>query len=150
VVVSLRFKMGRRQAVRAGLAVEGASRPIFGLLLIWVSLVARNKNGAEREPTSNAATGPFSTQPSGPRSAGCFSALLTRPVPILIWALLPPVRLGPLEKHPTDLLRITIIMRDGTLVSGGDGIGLTARRGPALTTGHLQSKFAQEAEYGAD
>ena len=30
--------------------------------------------------TSNAAAGPFSTQPSGPRPVGCFSALLARPV----------------------------------------------------------------------
>jgi hypothetical protein len=32
-----------------------------------------------RRPTSNAAAGLFSTQPSGPRPVGCFSALLARP-----------------------------------------------------------------------
>jgi hypothetical protein len=42
-----------------------------------------------------AATGPFSTQPSGPWPVGCFSALLTRPVSIQIWALR-----SRLEKQP--------------------------------------------------
>src|SRR6266446_4867668 len=64
------------------------------------------------KPTSNAAAGPFSTQPSGPRPVGCFSALLARPVSIQIWALR-----SRLEKQPTDLRRHHHYMRDGTLPS---------------------------------
>src|SRR5215469_7200599 len=60
--------------------------------------------------TSNAAASPFSTQPSGPRPVGCFSALLARPVSIQIWALR-----SRLEKQPTDLRRRHYYMRDGAL-----------------------------------
>jgi hypothetical protein len=56
------------------------------------------------------AAGPFSTQPSGPRPVGCFSALLARPVSIQIWALR-----SRLEKQPTDLRRRHYYMRDGAL-----------------------------------
>src|SRR3979411_2021823 len=61
--------------------------------------------------TTKAAAGPFSTQPSGPRPVGCFSALLARPVSIQIWALR-----SRLEKQPTDLQRCHHYMRDGTLI----------------------------------
>jgi hypothetical protein len=47
------IKMGRRQGARRA--------------HIWI----------DTQPTSNAAAGPFSSQPSGPRPVGCFSALLT-------------------------------------------------------------------------
>src|SRR5271165_77746 len=57
------------------------------------------------------AAGPFSTEPSGPRPVGCFSALLARPVWIQIWA-----HRSRLEKQPTDLRRHHHYMRDGTLV----------------------------------
>src|SRR6201987_1690177 len=63
-------------------------------------------------PTSNAAAGPFSTQPSGPWPVGCFSALLARPVSVQIWALR-----SRLEKQPTDPApagRCHHYMRDGT------------------------------------
>src|SRR5271166_358966 len=66
-------------------------------------------------PTSNAAAGPFSTQPSGPRPVGCFSALLARPVSIQIWALYRQSGSDRLEKQPTDLRRHHHYMRDGTL-----------------------------------
>jgi len=46
------IKMGRRQGARRA--------------HIWI----------DTQPTSNAAAGPFSSQPSGPRPVGCFSALL--------------------------------------------------------------------------
>jgi hypothetical protein len=56
------------------------------------------------------ALGPTSTRPFGPWPVGCFSALLTRPVSIQIWALR-----SRLEKQPTDLRRCHHYMRDGTL-----------------------------------
>src|SRR6266446_7485161 len=62
------------------------------------------------KPTSNAAAGPFSTQPSGPRPVGCFSALLAWPVSIQIWALR-----SRLEKQPTDLRRNQRDLGDGAL-----------------------------------
>ena len=46
------IKMGRRQGARRA--------------HIWI----------DTQPTSNAAAGPFSSQPSGPRPVGCFSASL--------------------------------------------------------------------------
>src|SRR5580692_2314158 len=66
--------------------------------------------------TSNAAAGPFSTQPSGPRPVGCFSsAAADRPVWIQIWALYRQSGSDRLEKQPTDLRRHHHYMRDGTL-----------------------------------
>ena len=47
------IKMGRRQRARRA--------------HIWI----------DTQPTSNAAAGPSSSQPSGPRPVGCFSGLLT-------------------------------------------------------------------------
>ena len=44
---------------------------------------------------SNAAAGPFSSQPSGPWPVSCFSALLTPYVSIQICSSLVPVRLAP-------------------------------------------------------
>src|ERR1700730_18122693 len=64
-------------------------------------------------PTRTAAAGPFSTQPSGPRPVGCFSALLARPVSIQIWALR-----SRLEKQPTDLRRNRRDLGDGALDAG--------------------------------
>src|SRR5262252_7299466 len=52
------IKMGRRQGARRA--------------HIWI----------DTQPTSNAAAGPFSSQPSGPRPVGCFSALLAPHVSI--------------------------------------------------------------------
>src|SRR5580692_5896506 len=66
--------------------------------------------------TSNAAAGPFSTQPSGPRPVGCFSsAAADRPVSIQIWALYRQSGSDRLEKQPTDLRRHHHYMRDGAL-----------------------------------
>src|SRR5215468_1120227 len=71
--------------------------------------------------TSNEAAGPFSTQPSGPRPVGCFSALLARPVCVQIWALR-----SRLEKQPTDLRRCHHYMRNGTLIAlAGHACGCT-------------------------
>jgi hypothetical protein len=79
------------------------------------------------QPGASAAAGPFSTQPPGPRSVGCFSALLARPVPLHFcadcriaiqargkngagWALC-----SRLEKQPTDLRRNQRDLGDGAL-----------------------------------
>src|SRR6516164_9620346 len=63
-----------------------------------------------RSRSRGTAADPFSTQPSGPRPVGCFSALLARPVSIQIWALR-----SRLEKQPTDLRRNLRDFGDGAL-----------------------------------
>src|SRR5215469_4734336 len=108
MMTSLCSKWAVGKAVRAGLAVGGRM----------------SKSICNRSGSGRTAAGPFSTQPSGPRPVGCFSALLARPVSVQIWALR-----SRLEKQPTGLRRCRHYMRDGTLVLKYP-IGLC--RGPVL------------------
>src|SRR5215470_439635 len=74
----------------------------------WAAGKARGGRISEsirnRSRSRGTAAGPFSTQPSGPRPVGCFSALLARPVSIQIWALR-----SRLEKQPLTCGDVTII-----------------------------------------
>jgi hypothetical protein len=67
------FKMGRRLGKRVGVLAYGR---LGRLLLTLGNADTPIRRHADTFPLA----GPFSTQPSGPRPVGCFSALLARPV----------------------------------------------------------------------
>lgn len=85
--------MGRRKAVRAGLPVEGAPGPTFMLPGRDQEQQEYKKWGGKR-PMSNAAAGPFSSQPCGlDTQAKTFFiyARNSRSVCVWIWQILDSV-----------------------------------------------------------
>jgi len=116
MVKSLRSKWAAGKAVRAGLALEGASRTSFKVA--EASQIARSvklvrdvtDEQRSRRPIFNATLRAAVSWLFFLRRGGS-----TRMNPDM--GALPPVRLGPLEKQPTDLRRRHHYMRDGALAT---------------------------------